>query len=61
MKLIGLFAIIGDLMRSWRNTPGAVEFIPFADKYIPSYSWVARAHADAIVREVREGVVKRRY
>lgn len=37
-KLMGLFAIIGDLMRDWRNNPGVVEVIPFADKYIPRYA-----------------------
>ncbi|CAG8974682.1 hypothetical protein HYALB_00006417 [Hymenoscyphus albidus] len=48
VHLMGLFALISDLMRDWRSTPGAVEVLPFVDRYIPAYSWVARAHTDAI-------------
>lgn len=33
VTLMGTFAIIADLMRDWRNTPGAAEVLPFLDKY----------------------------
>jgi len=29
---MGMFAIAMDLMRDWRNTPGAAEILPFLDK-----------------------------
>ena len=53
VQVVSLFAIVTDLMRDWRNTPGAVELFPFFDKYYPVYGYVARAHANA----VRNGTV----
>ncbi|KAI6714079.1 hypothetical protein PZA11_006970 [Diplocarpon coronariae] len=48
VHLLGMFAITMDLMRDWRNTPGAAEVLPFLDVYLPAYSLVARAHGSAI-------------
>ena len=31
VTLMGMFAIAMDLMRDWRNTPGAKEVLPFLD------------------------------
>jgi hypothetical protein len=31
VHLLGLFAIAMDLMRDWRNTPGAAEVLPYLD------------------------------
>lgn len=28
---MGTFAIVGDLMRDWRNTPGTAEVFPYLD------------------------------
>lgn len=32
VTLIGLFGIVCDLMRDWRNTPGLDQLLPFLDK-----------------------------
>ncbi|KUJ14177.1 Isochorismatase hydrolase [Mollisia scopiformis] len=48
VHLIGMFGIVMDLMRDWRNTPGALEVLPFLDEYLPQYSLVARAHGYAV-------------
>ncbi|KAE8443734.1 hypothetical protein EG329_001414 [Mollisiaceae sp. DMI_Dod_QoI] len=48
VHLMGMFGIAMDLMRDWRNTPGAAEVLPFLDVYLPQYSLVARAHGYAI-------------
>ncbi|KAL9069632.1 MAG: hypothetical protein Q9161_005431 [Pseudevernia consocians] len=47
--LQGLFAIVMDLMRDWRNTPGSLQLLPFLDQYLPVYGYVARAHAAAVL------------
>jgi len=31
VHLMGMFGIVMDLMRDWRNTPGIVEVLPFLD------------------------------
>jgi hypothetical protein len=41
------FGLATDLMRDWRNTPGASELLPYFDEYLPSYGFVARAHVAA--------------
>jgi hypothetical protein len=41
------FGLATDLMRDWRNTPGAPELLPYFDEYLPSYGFVARAHVAA--------------
>ncbi|KAJ5537515.1 hypothetical protein N7494_006994 [Penicillium frequentans] len=48
VTLMGLFGIVCDLMRDWRNTPGLDELLPFLDKYQFAYGLVARHHAGAI-------------
>ncbi|KAK0388481.1 hypothetical protein NLU13_4725 [Sarocladium strictum] len=48
VQIVSFFSIAMDLMRDWRNTPGAPELIPFLDRWYPSYSYVARAHLAAI-------------
>ncbi|EGU87747.1 hypothetical protein FOXB_01736, partial [Fusarium oxysporum f. sp. conglutinans Fo5176] len=45
---VSLFSIACDLMRDWRNTPGAKEMIPWLDKYFPVWGYVARAHEAAV-------------
>jgi hypothetical protein len=48
VQLVSLFSIVCDLMRDWRNTPGAKELLPYLDKYLPVYGMVARGHAAAV-------------
>ncbi|KAK3340673.1 Isochorismatase-like protein [Neurospora tetraspora] len=48
VNVVSLFAIVCDLMRDWRNTPGAKELIPWLDRYLPAYGMVARAHKAAV-------------
>ena len=48
VQLVSLFSIVCDLMRDWRNTPGALQLLPWLDMYYPAYGYVARAHAAAI-------------
>ncbi|KAL2837951.1 Isochorismatase-like protein [Aspergillus pseudoustus] len=49
VTLMGFFAIVCDLMRDWRSTPGLNELLPFLDQYQFAYGLVARHHAAAIV------------
>lgn len=48
VNVVSLFAIICDLMRDWRHTPGVKEVLPYLDRYMPAYGMVARAHRAAI-------------
>lgn len=48
VQLVSLFSIVCDLMRDWRNTPGAKEVLPYLDRYLPAYGMVARHHAAAL-------------
>ncbi|PSN70022.1 Isochorismatase hydrolase [Corynespora cassiicola Philippines] len=48
VQLVSLFSIVCDLMRDWRNTPGAAEVLPYLDRYMPVYGMLARGHAAAI-------------
>lgn len=48
VNVISYFHIICELMRDWRNTPGATEVIPVLDKYFPVYGALARAHRAAV-------------
>lgn len=48
VQVLSLFAIVSELMRDWRNTPGAAEVFPFIDKYLPAYGMVARKHRAAV-------------
>ncbi len=47
VNVVSLFAIVCDLMRDWRQTPGAKELLPWLDRYMPAYGMVARAHRAA--------------
>ncbi|KAL5342045.1 Isochorismatase-like protein [Aspergillus crustosus] len=49
VTLMGFFAIVCDLMRDWRNTPGLTELLPVLDQYQFAYGLVARHHAGAIL------------
>ncbi|KAJ4252810.1 hypothetical protein NW762_010716 [Fusarium torreyae] len=48
VQTVSLFSIVCDLMRDWRNTPGAKQLIPWLDKYYPVWGFLARTHAAAI-------------
>lgn len=48
VQLYSLFAIVCDLMRDWRNTPGSKELLPYLDRYFPVYGYLARGHLAAI-------------
>ncbi|PGH20353.1 hypothetical protein AJ80_03621 [Polytolypa hystricis UAMH7299] len=48
VHLMGMFGIVMDLMRDWRDKPGLDEVLPYLDKYLYDYGLVARAHAGAI-------------
>lgn len=42
-------AILGELMRDWRSTPGAKEVFPWLDKHVPASAHVTRAHGYAVI------------
>ncbi|KAI0379592.1 Isochorismatase hydrolase [Hypomontagnella monticulosa] len=48
VNVVSYFAIVCELMRDWRNVPGAKEIFPLLDQYLPAYGMVARAHRAAI-------------
>ncbi|KAI2602804.1 Isochorismatase hydrolase [Hypoxylon sp. NC1633] len=48
VNLLSYFAIVCELMRDWRNVPGAQEVFPVLDQYLPIYGMVARAHRAAV-------------
>jgi len=48
VQVMGLFAITADLMRDWRNKPGAEEIFPYLDKYMAPLSNLARGHRAAV-------------
>ncbi|KAJ6553977.1 Isochorismatase-like protein [Mycena vulgaris] len=48
VHVVSQFAVTTDLMRDWRNTPGAAEMLPYYDSYLTQYGYVARAHAFAV-------------
>lgn len=47
VQVVSMFSIMSELMRSWGNTPGAVELMPFLDTYYPAYASVARSFTAA--------------
>ena len=49
VMLQGTFAIVMDLMRDWRNTPGSLQVLPWLDTYLPAYGYVARGHEAAVL------------
>ncbi|KAK7031568.1 Isochorismatase hydrolase [Favolaschia claudopus] len=48
VHVVSQFAVAGELMRDWKNTPGSPEMFPFFDAYLPQYGFMARAHAAAV-------------
>jgi len=50
IHVLSSFAVVCDLMRDWRNTPGSLELLPYFDKYLTTYGSLARAHAAAVSR-----------
>jgi hypothetical protein len=61
VHLVSFFAILGDLMRDWRNpVPGVEAVVPLIDKYMPAYAMLMRGHASAILQNgtVLPGVEK---
>lgn len=44
VHVLDALAICMEMMRDWRNTPGAAEVLPWMDEYVPSYGSLARAH-----------------
>ncbi|KAI0393163.1 Isochorismatase hydrolase [Xylariaceae sp. FL0594] len=48
VQVVSYFAIVCELMRDWRNTPGAAELFPVLDRYLPAYGMIARGHLAAI-------------
>lgn len=48
VQTMGLFAISMDLMRDWRNSPGAAELFPYLDKYMAPFSNLVRGHFAAL-------------
>jgi len=49
VQVVSLFSIMCDLMRDWRNTPGAVELYPYFEQYYPVYGFVAKGHKNAVL------------
>lgn len=56
VHVLSSFAVANELMRDWRSTPGVKEMMPFYDKYLPSYGFLARAHDAAIKRGTFSGL-----
>ncbi|EMD31096.1 hypothetical protein CERSUDRAFT_69600 [Gelatoporia subvermispora B] len=48
VQVLSMFAVACELMRDWRNTPGAKELLPFFDVYLSEYGFLARAHGAAV-------------
>ncbi|WYZ36577.1 hypothetical protein EsH8_II_000083 [Colletotrichum jinshuiense] len=48
VQVVSLFSIALDLMRDWRNTPGAVQLLSWLDVYYPAYGYIARGHRAAV-------------
>ncbi|KAH7325642.1 Isochorismatase-like protein [Stachybotrys elegans] len=48
VQLMSAFAIIGELTRDWRNTPGAREIFPFLSQYMPPFNVLIQAHQGAV-------------
>lgn len=48
VQIVSLFSIVCDLMRDWRDTPGAETIIPWLQKYYPVYGMLGQGHGGAI-------------
>ncbi|KAJ7088979.1 Isochorismatase hydrolase [Mycena epipterygia] len=49
VNVVSQFAVINDLMRDWRDTPGSLQILPYFDTYAAQYSYLARGHAAAVL------------
>jgi len=49
VQVVSNFAIVSELVRDWRNTPGASTVLPYFDEYLASYGFLARAHKAAVL------------
>jgi hypothetical protein len=47
VHVLDSLSIAMEMMRDWRNVPGAAEVLPWMDTYVPSYGFLARAHLSA--------------
>ncbi|KAH8811144.1 Isochorismatase-like protein [Xylogone sp. PMI_703] len=47
VHILDSLSIAMEMMRDWRNTPGAAEVLPWMDQYVPAYGMLARAHLSA--------------
>ncbi|KAI0759242.1 ycaC protein [Trametes elegans] len=56
IQVLSMFAVATELMRDWRDTPGAREMVPFFDTYLPEYGFLARAHDAAIANGTPSGL-----
>ncbi|KAF8892306.1 Isochorismatase-like protein [Gymnopilus junonius] len=50
VHVLSSFAVVCDLMRDWKDTPGSKELLPYFDKYLAVYGYLARGHAAAVDR-----------
>ncbi|ORY59063.1 isochorismatase [Pseudomassariella vexata] len=48
VNVISYFHIVCELMRDWRNTPGAEQLFGVLDRYYPVYGMLARGHRGAV-------------
>lgn len=48
VSVVSHFAIVMDLMRDWRATPGSKELFTYLDKYTPVIGNVVRQHRAAV-------------
>jgi hypothetical protein len=56
VHVVSYFAVVCELMRDWRASPGAKELLPVLDRYLPAYGMVVRGHLAAMKNgEVQPG------
>ncbi|KAJ3543050.1 hypothetical protein NM208_g3779 [Fusarium decemcellulare] len=48
VHVVTQYAILGELMRDWRHTPGAKEVFPWIEKHFPIVSHLVRSHGHAV-------------
>ena len=41
VALMGLFGIVYGLMRDWQKTPGLAEVLPFLDREVAAFGYIA--------------------
>jgi hypothetical protein len=54
VHILDSLSISMEMMRDWRNVPGAKEVLPWMDQYVPSYGFLARAHLSATKNAITE-------